>query len=226
MSVREGYSDVGYCTPQDVMDLLEQHDVATEDTTPKESEIERSILKWSDYIDRNTGHAWRERQVVNEFHDLDSPYYYWSGKPVPLMKREIRDFKEEKGDKIEIWRGGEYQDLVSDPSMTQGRDGDFWVDGPNGILYIYQRLIYPRNRGIRVTYRYGHGSDENERETIPRDIEMACAKFVAKDVVTNERYDIVVPGSEGGGDRNRMIDELQQEAENVLKHRKEVRKVY
>lgn len=224
MSVQEGWSDVGYCKPEDVLDYFEKIDEATTGTTPSRDRIEAMILSWSDYIDRKTGHAWRERKVVNEFHDLDTAYYYWAGKPISLMKREIRDFDESKGDKIEIWRGGEYQDLVSDPARKQGRDGHYWLDGPNGILYIYERLIYPRTRGIKITYRYGHGTDsQNERETIPKDIEMACAKLVAKDITTSEKYDVVIPGSEGGSDNQRIAEQWENDVEETLKRRKEIR---
>lgn len=226
MSVTEGYSDIGYCKPKDVLDFFEKIEDATAGTQPTYDRINQMILNWSDYIDRKTGHAWRERQVRNEFHDLDTPYYYWAGKPITLMKREIRDFDEDKGDKIEIWRGGGYEDLVSDPSTTSGRGGDYWVDGPNGILYIYQRLIYPRRNGIRVTYRYGHGSSSNERETIPNDISMACAKYTAKDITTSERYDVIIPGSEGGNDTQQIAEAWGEDADEVLQRRKEVRNVY
>lgn len=226
MSVQEGYSDVGYCLPEDVLNFFEKIETATTDTTPAKDRIESMILSWSDYIDRKTGHAWRERKVVNEFHDLDTPYYYWAGKPIPLMKREVRDFDPDKGDALEIWRGEEYRNLVTDPDMEQGRGGDYWVDGPNGIVYIYRRLIFPRTNGIRVTYRYGHGTDANERETIPEDIKMACAKLTAKDLATSEFYDVTIPGNEGGSDTKQFAEAMEKDAEETLKRRKEIRNAH
>lgn len=223
MSVQEGYSDVGYCEPKDVLKYFEKLDAAFDNDSPSNDELEASILAWSDYIDRETGHAWRERQVVDEFDDLEGQYYYWSGKPITLMKRDIRAFDESKGDKLEIWRGGRYRDMVAENDFEYGRQGDFWLDKPNGILYIYERLIYPRTKGIKMTYRYGHGTSANERETIPKDITMACAKLVAADITTQERYDIVIPGGEGGNDNQNISENFKKDADKILQRRKEVR---
>ena len=223
MSVQEGYSDVGYCQPDDVLKYFEKLDSVDSTTSPSKEELESIILAWSDYIDRETAHAWRERKVVDEFDDLEGQYYYWAGKPIPLMKRDIRDFKEQKGDEINLWRGGRYIDMVSDDNYVQGREGDYWLDSPNGILYIDERLIYPRTKGLKVTYRYGHGTDANERETIPKDITMACAKLCAADITTSEKYDITIPGGEGGNDNKNISEKYKQDADEILNRRKEIR---
>jgi len=226
MSVQEGWSDVGYCKSEDVLKFFEKLDSVSMQDSPSKTELESIILAWSDYIDRETGHAWRERKVVDEFDDLEGQYYYWAGKPIPLMKREIREFKESKNDKIEIWRGGRYRDMVSEPDFTAGREGDYWLDSPNGILYIDERLIYPRTKGLKLSYRYGHGTDENERETIPEDINMACAKLCAADLTTQEKYDITIPGGEGGNDNKNISEEWKNDADRILERRKEIRNVY
>ncbi len=223
MSVQEGLSDIGYCEPEDVLDYFEGFEDIDETSNPSRSRVEAMILSWSDYIDHKTGHAWRARQVVNEFHELDTPYYYWAGKPLKLAKREIREFKEEEGDEISVWRGNGYENMVSDDRFTQGRDGDYWVDSANGILYIYRRLLFPRTKGVRVTYRFGHGTDENDEETIPRDIRLACAKFVAADLLRSETYNITVPGSDGGSDNETTAAAFEEEAEEIINRRMEVK---
>lgn len=249
MSVQEGLSDIGYCDPADVAVFFEQYDTFGSTTDPTVSYVDNLILQWSDYIDQKTGHAWRARQVVNEFHDLDTPYYYWAGKPLKLMKREIREFKtaQEKADaynqrndlvegdlgykteadyvddSIEIWRGSGYQNLVTQPSFDQGRDGDYWVDGPNGILYIYRRLVFPRTKGIKVSYTYGHGSWDNDEKTIPHDIKQACAKLVASDLLRSDQYGMTVPGNDGAPQPSGTAERWEEEAEQILQRRNEVK---
>lgn len=230
MSVQEATSDVGYCDISDVSSLFEQYAEFDAVSNPGESIVDGMILEWSDYIDRYTGHAWRERRVVHEFHDFDTPYYYWAGKPIKLSKREIATpFDNTKGDKIEIWRGDSYEDMVSSSSYSEGRSGDYWVDGPNGMLFIYQRLIWPRRKGIRVSYRYGHGVGKIEGTNkdmpggIPRDVKMACTKLVAQDLIDSDQYRITTPGNTDAVDMNTVSQKWWDDAHETLDRRKEVR---
>ena len=187
---------------------------------PSKEEVERIILRKTDAIDRATGHAWRERKVVNEMRDIDGPYYWNSGVPVPLRHREIvTPLDSAKGDKIEVWEGENYNDWVSNPDYTEGRDGDYWVHVEAGILYIYRRPLYINRLNLRVSYRYGSDAQYG----VPRDVEEATAKMTAAELIRSDLYGQLVPGSDGGLDPNSIADRYDEQAQQILAHRTELR---
>lgn len=222
MSVRPNNTD-GYCDPDDVaryFRTLEANEGFTFETNPTERQVEDFILENSARIDRETGHAWREKQVVDEYHDMDGSYYYWAGTPLFLMKREIRTpLDPSKGDKIELYDGSRWEDWVADESYEEGRsdNGDYWVNSPDGTLYIYRRPIWFRKyRAIRLTYRYG-------QDEVPADIKQACAKLTAADLIRTDMFGDLLPSGTSGPSPEAAADSLEEQAMKTLERRSEVR---
>lgn len=222
MSVQPGSpSDEVYCTADDVAIYFDKYDNGFDSSTnPTKTQVETLIEEKSDQIDRMTGHAWRERQVVDEYHDLEGPYYYGSGTPISLQKRNIRTpLDSAEGDKIEFWTGNEYRDWVSDPEIDAGRENDYWLDESTGQLHVYRRQwFWSRYKELRITYRYG-------KETVPTQIEQICAKLVAAELYRTQQYRVTTPGNEESPDAQAIADKWIEEAEKQLKRYKEVRSI-
>lgn len=220
MSVTPNNTDP-YCQPADVaryFRTLEEEGNFTFDTNPSKTEVEEFILEASSRIDRETGHAWRERTVEEEYHDLEGPYYYWAGTPIKLMKREIRTpLDDTKGDKMEFWDGESWNDWVSDSTLTEGRDGDFWINENKGMLYLYRRSWWwERYQSIRVTYRYG-------ASTIPKDVQQAAALYTAAALIETDIYGDLLPTGGDSPAPGEVSNRLEERAEKMLRRRKEVR---
>jgi len=223
MSVQPNNQD-GYCEPKDVaryFRTLEDSDGFSFDTNPTEEHVKDFIIENSMRIDREIGHAFRERQVKEEYHDLDGLYYYWAGTPIHLQKREIREpLDSSKGDKIEVFDGNEWEEWVSNSSYEEGRgnNGDYWVNTTDGILYIYRRsMFFERYQGIRVSYRFG-------ADKIPRDIQQATAKLTAADLIRTDLFgDLLPAGSQNSVNPNEAAKQLEEAAMQSLERRSEVR---
>lgn len=187
---------------------------------PSKEEVERIILRKCDQIDRSTGHAWRERRVVDEMRDIDGPYYWNSGVPVPLRHREvITPLDSAKGDKLEVWEGEEYRDWIAETEYTEGRGGDYWVHVEAGILYIYRRPLYINRLNLRISYRYGSDAQYG----VPGDIEEVAAKLTAAELIRGDLYGQLVPGGDSGLDANQIADRYEEQAKEILRNRTELR---
>lgn len=219
MSVQPNNTDP-YCEPSDVaryFRTFEEEEGFSFDTNPSEQEVREFILEASARVDRETGHAWRERTVANEYHDLDGTYYYWAGRPIKLMKRSIRTpLDSSKGDKLEFWNGNEWEDWVADNTHTEGRNGDYWVNSSDGVLYIYRRGWWNRYKNLRLTYRYG-------KEQIPKDIQQATALFTAAALIETDIYGDLLPTGGDTPQPGEVSQRLEERAEKMLSRRKEVR---
>jgi len=244
-------STTGYADPDDITDFfdkyeafLDRDEVLLEDgsviqesnvgsgdtvkeegpTNPTKSQVESRILAASNWIDEFTGHAWRERQVVNEYKSLynsgtGATHYYWrAGSPLKLMKRSIRTpLDPAKGDKIEIWDGDGYEDWVGSSQYEEGRNQDYWVEDATGMLYLYRRhIFFQRHKEVRVTYRYG-------KETVPQIIRDTCARRVAAHYLESQQYRITVPGNEEAPDPTTVAEKWREICEQDLGPFEEVR---
>lgn len=215
MPIIENQSE-GYCEQEDVFRYFKKQN-PLDAANLTSAYLDDMILEWSSYIDRETGHAWRENTVENEYRELQNNYDWWTGRPIPLEKRAVRQFDPQKGDKLELWNGSEYDDWVADDGKTQGRNGDYWIDSDAGTLYIYRRYSYARSMNLRITYRYGE-------EQVPRQIQMACAKLVASDLIQSDTYSQLVPGTDSDEPSPaRAAEQYREQAERVIEQRKEVR---
>ena len=223
MSIQPNNQD-GYCDPKDVaryFRTLEDSAGFAFDTNPSDGDVKEFILENSARIDREIGHAFRERKVKEEYHNLDGLYYYWAGTPIHLQKREIREpFDSSKDDKIEVFDGNQWEDWVSKSEYTEGRgnQGDYWVNSAEGTLYIYRRSIwFEKYRALRISYRYG-------AEKAPNDIRMACAKLTAADLMRTDMFgDLLPAGTQDSVNPTEAAQSLEESAMKTLERRNEVR---
>ena len=163
---------VTYCTVEDVSDFMRVPISST--TTPNKAQVEKVINRKEEVLDRRIGHTFgRNKTITNEIHDLPLLYTFGWGTPIYLQHRNIRDLSNVAGDKIEVWKGesNEYDDILTDSQWYQ-------FDPVYGRLYLRGFIfsIMRKNR-IRVTYRFGDA-------TVPEDVEDACVKLVAIDLLT------------------------------------------
>lgn len=218
-------TDTVYCTASDVQRIIQPENAFDSDTNPSLTEVNAFIAAKSEFIDGETGHAWRSRTVTDEYYDIKSPsrrhgygrgHFHHIGIPVRLRNRKIRTFDTSEGDKLEIWDGNSYVDWITD--KTEGRNEDFWVDHTDGIIYLRHFYPYFREKGVRITYRFGE-------ITIPTDIRDAAAFLVAADIISADDRSQVVPET---GDPTRMthdnrVSRWRNNAWAVMNRRKEIK---
>ncbi len=176
---------VTYCTVQDVSDFLRVPITAT--TTPNKAQVEKLINRKEAEIERRIGHAWREKQIVDEVHDLPLVYSFGWGTPIFLQHRRIKDLDASQGDKIEIWQGS--QDTYSN---ILGNDSWYNIEQTHGKLFL-RGFIFSilRKHRCRVTYRYGD-------TVVPDDIKDALIKMVSIEIIsTSFRMDKLPMGGNG-----------------------------
>lgn len=207
-----------YCSTEDVAEYFDKYDDFDGTTTPSASRVESRIGAESSWVDNYTGHAWRARQIVDAYHDLEGQYNWRQGLPISLQKRDIRTpLDETEGDKIEIWRGNDYDDFVADSEFKEGRDEDYWVDESRGILYIYRRYVFwSRANEIRLTYRYG-------QEEVPQIIRDSVARRVAAYYMEADQYRKLVPGNDDAADPGQIAEMWREQSEKDLEPFKEIR---
>lgn len=203
-TIREQYDDQHvYCGVSDVAKYFRKEGAFGTDDNPSQSQVKEMIEDRSAYIDRQTRRAWRENKVVNETKRFDTRYRWDAGRPVMLNKLDvISPLDSAEGDKLEIWEGSDWHDWVADTSLSEGRDGNYWLDPSMGQLFVYKRFTWHSKPQIRVSYRYGRevtdSDSDNVPDDLPRDIREACAKLVAIDLVASDQHSQLLPGGDGG----------------------------
>jgi hypothetical protein len=221
LSVQQA-QDVLYCTTGDVERYF-QKATFDQSSDPTASEVQKFIGKWSARFDRRTGRAFRPNQVVDETHDHRTLYYWLSGHPIRLLKRNIiTPLDSAKGDKLEVWTGNKWEDWVSSNTYNEGRDQDYWVDNPIGVLFIFERAILRPHPKFRVTYRYGEKEDPNnagDPNYIPADVRDAVAARTAADLIRSDIYGTTVPGSSKGdnSDPNNAAEQWVEEFDKTVR---------
>lgn len=222
-SVRTGYTTPTYCTVEEVMSMLRLINgtsyrlVPDETTDPLRSEVERYIMYAEDEIDARTGFAWRSKTVTNEYHDAVVSWdtFYRRMWEIQLRHRMVKAFDHASGDKIELFDGSSWVDLVAG-GYTEAWNGDYFVDYEIGAVFIMgKRPVYGR-KSIRITYRYGAA-------TIPKDISECAAKMAAIKVLENDFYRAAVAaGPEIGSRVDRAIDRWRQDVERTIAVHQEI----
>lgn len=205
-----------YCSTDDVARHLRKDSFPTQAAADPneiyEAQVVKFIEKWTTRIDRRTGQSWRVNTVAQETHDHERLYYWLSGHPIRLMKRNIQPLNAQQGDKIEVWTGNKWEEWLSDDLYNAGRDGDYWLDAPVGILYIYERAILRPHPKFRITYRYGYDS-------VPADIRDAVAARAAADIIHSDIYGTTVPGNNqsSNSDPQKMAQEFKEQFQTVAR---------
>ena len=211
--------DSYYCETSDVARWFRQYDEFHGGTSPTDVEVEALIEEWMEYIDRQTGHSWRENRVVEEMKDPDGSYDFWAGRPYNLTQRHVRDLDADAGDSLEEYTGGGWNDWLTDDGKSQGRGNDYWLDNAAGILYIDSLYWFRRHPQFRISYRYG---DPNGAT---RAIRMATAKLVAADIAATDQYSMNIPGTDGQIDIMEASERWREDAERIIAERTETQYV-
>ena len=185
-------------------------------TQPTQTQVEDIINEMEDLIDNETFHSWRSTTVSNEYHEIELPYTRTTGIPIYLSHRFIKEpLASGSDDKLEVYEGDEpWNDWLTDTSKIEGRDQDYWLNYEEGILYLRSWVRYPT--GARLTYRYGEA-------TVPLDIQNACKKLSAAEIIQADDRSIIVPE---GADNIPLPDKAtkwREEAMQILKRYTELR---
>lgn len=199
MSVRQDTEQL-YCSTKEVARyfrgnpiLTDQRDFPTVENASAGEVTQEDVIgfieKWSSRFDRRTGQSFRANQILNETHDHKHLYYWLSGHPITVMKRNIiTPLDPQKGDKLEIWTGNKWVDWVADDVHQEGREEDYWVDAPVGKIFVFERAILRPHPKFRVSYRYGNPD-------VPADVRDAVAAAAASDIINTDVYGTTVPGN-------------------------------
>lgn len=213
-----------YTTPQKVAGLMRLIDqdtqarlVFTNSTDPSLVEVERSIVGAMDHIDKATHHAWRARQITDEYYDIPVPFSGMYRREIPLhLKHRKINALVSGTDKIEIWDGDSWVDLVlSTNGYTEGRGDDYWIDYEKGIIYFVTERPYYANRGVRVSYRYGDPS-------VPGDIEEAATKLAAVSLLETDDYVVTVPEGVSTYEVASKADSWKRDVRKIISSRQEI----
>ena len=213
-----------YTTPAKVaaqLRLIDQSTQArldfTSSTDPSLSEVERYIMEAMDYIDRKTHHAWRETQVTDEYYDIVNHTRRYRRRDVPLhlKHRDINTFVSGT-DKIEIWDGDEWVDLILTANgYTEGRGDDYWLDYNQGVIYFVNEYPYYKTMGARVSYKYGGSS-------VPGDIEEAATKIVNINIAETNDYTVGLDGCSDKYAVSSKVESWQRRVNTILNNYKEI----
>lgn len=200
------HNETVYCSVGDVSELFRKEGAFSPTSNPSSSDVLSRIRRKSTVIDEYTRHAWRPNRRESETKNFHGDYRWGAGRPVTLDKMAVRPLDADEGDKLEVWVG-EWEDWVADESRTYGREGDYWLEERDGVLWLYKRFMWRSAPQMRITYRYGEDSptenveldngEQYEVITQPGDIREACLKLVAKDLALSDQYTQLVPGGDG-----------------------------
>ena len=211
-----------YATHTDVSDFLKL-DAFTVCTTPSILQVEKLINRMEDRIDQRTGHAWRQKIVTNEQHDLALIYSFGWGTLISLHHRAVQPLVAACGDRLEIWQGsqGDYN-CVLGPTLSGFEEiphrGEVYVRG-----YLFS--VMRKNR-VRLTYRWGgEPGDTFASIPVPNDIEDATVKLTAIDLLTTSfRFDVLPRG--GGGtlsyDLDTAVLRWREDIDRIIRNREEI----
>ncbi len=209
-----------YCNPEDVQRIMQLDEPfgGEGSTAVNIQDVQRSIREAEDDIDSTTMHAWREKTITEEMHDLNQlEYVPGSGYPIYLGHRKIKTLDTSEGDKIEIWDGSNWTDWIASSDYTEGRDEDYWMDYQNGILWIRSTVISYPTMSVRVTYRYGES-------TVPKDIRKACAMMVAMELyATSDKTVLTAEGDRERYSYSSRIKRMEDKVNAIISKYTEVR---
>lgn len=185
-------------------------------TDPSNAEVVEFIENNQDLIDIETQHAWRSVTVIEELHTIEyTSDNYRDGAQIFLGHRIITALSTGSGDKLEVWNGTIDEDYLV--TRTEGRNNDWWIDLPTGLLFIktFPVPFYSRRRyTVKVTYRYGETS-------VAADIRKACTLLTAVDVLSSDDRSVLLPeGTQNIGLLDKF-EKWQDQANRIIEKRKE-----
>jgi len=206
-----------YTTAQKVGDLMRT--VFDSSTTPSDTVVDDIINRMEERIDQRTGHTYGRTKIATRcWQDMSLTYTFGWGTFASLKHREIAvcatdglhlDFC--AGDRIEIWNGG--SNTFNDITTSTGQ---YEVLAERGEIYFrgYIFSILRKNRA-RITYRYGSTD-------VPGDIEDACIKMTAIDLIGGSFRMDVIPMGADGAQVDTTIRMWKEDIDRVIRNREEV----
>lgn len=214
---------VTYCTSDDVAKFIWRDGTGTDfstSTNPTRAHVEQLINDAEDRIDSVTSHSWRPTSVSEEIHDFvvnPKPLFsWWVRGAVYLNHRKLVNPLVSGTDKIEVWNGSEWEDIILTANgYTEGRGDDYWIDYEKGIIYFINTYPFTLDRSVRSTYRYGDTS-------VPNSIRNACIKMAAIDLLAQDDRTVLLPE---GTDNLRLpskIEEWRKDIAVTLDHNSEL----
>ena len=151
------------------------------DIYPTLAEVNALIETMEAVINNRTRRSWKEVSVV-EYKNHKGFTYDRYGKRsmiVQLLNRDLKTLDTNEGDKIEVYDGSSWTDIIANEGEGAG-NGSFFVDYELGKIHFYPSTAIKRGyKTIKMTYRYGASS-------VPDEIDRATALMVCKQLLQTE----------------------------------------
>lgn len=191
--------DPEYALAEDVERMLSQEFVFDDQSSPDKEAIDKWLNEAQADVERETGHAWTEQTVTDEYYDIpEQRHSVWEPfARIKLRNRDIKTFDTDEGDAIEVWNGNEYVNYLTEKTEGRGPNGYWWMDYSRGFLYLRMWHYNPRQQGLRMTYRWG-------ADSVPHDIRQATAQLAAALLVLND--DKVQLVTDTGNEKNATVE--------------------
>lgn len=158
-------------------------------TMPTLAEVEALIELKEAEIDERTNNSWKLNSSVERFNHPGFSYDKFGEHSVivRLFNRSVRALDAGESDKVEIWDGSTWTDIIANEGEAAGEDY-FFVDYEAGMIHFYHTAIKEGYKTIKITYRYGETS-------IPASIEQACSLMVASHFMEIESLMMIPEGA-------------------------------
>ena len=214
---------VTYCTSDDVAKFLWRDgsgDDFTTNTNPTKTHVEQLINDAEDKLDSLTFHSWRLISIVDEIHDyIIDPrpsFTWWVRGAVYLNHRKLINPLVSGTDKIEVWDGSNWIDLVLVANgYTEGRADDYWIDYNKGIIYFINMYPYTAKRSVKITYRYG-------TTVVPNTIRNACIKLVVINLLYQDDRTVLLPEGTDNLRLSEKIEGWRKDIDSAVEHNAEL----
>lgn len=211
----------GYCTPQDVIDLLMLRDACTQEimtltdsSFPTKQWVEKRILVASDQLDSATQDTWGVIQHKDYIMDRGDMWWYtnttrWNlpyqrGGWQTQLINPILPWDRSKGDKLEYRVNmDEWVDISNELNKS------FWFDYEGGQFFWMRPTLTATNQ-FRITYRYGKDT------TPPYDIQDACMKLVAIMIMQTDWYRSKLAGGGDLSSKRETIADWRKDIDNAI----------
>lgn len=158
-------------------------------TMPTLAEVNSLIESKEEVINIKLTRSWKETSAI-EYHNHEGFLYDRFGQTSSIIKLAHRDIKAldtSEGDKIEVWDGSTWTDILAEEGDGAGA-GSFLVDYANGFIHFYTKAGIRRGvKSIKLTYRYGIA-------TVPKEVSRCCALMVASQLMETEQLLMIPEG--------------------------------
>ena len=94
-----------------------------------------------------------------------------------------------------------------------GRQGDWWMLGRHGKIFLKKQWPYLKNNSIKVSYLRG-------ASRVPAEIHEAATKYVAAEILVHDDNTILIAETGANIDLKTKHDILMKEASDIIKSKK------